>query len=110
MRWIRDEGDITDAKVNEVEHLLLDIGGRIIRPSFTGPAITVSIIATKTMLLSTTVLDNHQFVCQLEIEIVTENDSPSFCSTGVSTIDMTGIETLQELRKSLEVNGIRVRV
>ncbi|KAF8036440.1 hypothetical protein BT93_C2223 [Corymbia citriodora subsp. variegata] len=55
MRWIRDEADITNAKVNEVEHLLLDVGG-------------------------------------------------------VSTIDMTGIETLQELRRSLEVNGIKLSI
>ncbi|KAI3407680.1 STAS domain-containing protein [Psidium guajava] len=55
MRWIRDEADITHAKVNEVEHLLLDIGG-------------------------------------------------------VSTIDMTGIETLLELRRSLEVNGIKMGI
>ncbi|KAL3747525.1 hypothetical protein ACJRO7_016333 [Eucalyptus globulus] len=37
----RDEAEISDSKVNEVEHLLLDIGGRIILPSLTGPAITV---------------------------------------------------------------------
>ncbi|KAF8036439.1 hypothetical protein BT93_C2222 [Corymbia citriodora subsp. variegata] len=55
MRWIRDEADITSAKVNKVEHLLLDIGG-------------------------------------------------------VSTIDMTGIETLQELGRSLEVNGIKMGI
>ncbi|XP_010051595.2 probable sulfate transporter 3.5 [Eucalyptus grandis] len=55
MRWIGDEADITNANVNEVEHLLLDIGG-------------------------------------------------------VSTIDMTGIETLQELRRTLEINGIKMGI